>query len=76
MVHSPNIILADPPSFLHRYYCLAAAAALLKYAEFIQHMMFAPNSIRVSYKGSEHTTMIGTGSHATMIGTVLAVTPL
>ncbi|XP_064400656.1 mutS protein homolog 4-like isoform X2 [Halichondria panicea] len=41
-----------------KYYCLAAAAALLKYAEFIQHMMFAPNSIRVSYKGSEHTTMI------------------
>ncbi|PIK47411.1 putative mutS protein-like 4 [Apostichopus japonicus] len=41
-----------------RYYCLAAAAALLKYVEFIQNIVYAPNSLKVVFKGSEKTTMI------------------
>ena len=43
-----------------KYYCLAASAALLKYVEFIQNVVYAPSSICVRYKGSEQTAMIGT----------------
>ena len=42
-----------------KYYCLAAAAALLKYVEFIQNVVYAPNSLKVCFKGSEQTAMIG-----------------
>ncbi|PVD38561.1 hypothetical protein C0Q70_01177 [Pomacea canaliculata] len=41
-----------------RYYCLATNAALLKYVEYIQNIIFAPSSLKVVFKGSEHTTMI------------------
>eukprot|EP00795_Rhopilema_esculentum_P008778 gene8778-14808_t len=41
-----------------KYYCLATAAALLKYVEFIQNVVYAPNSLKVVFKGSENTTMI------------------
>ena len=45
--------------FSRRYYCLAATAALLKYVEFIQNVVYAPNSLKVVFRGSEQTTMIG-----------------
>ncbi len=45
--------------FLDRYYCLAATAALLKYLEFIQNVTYAPASLKIVFKGSEQTTMIG-----------------
>jgi len=41
-----------------KYYCLATASALLKYVEFIQNITFAPNSLKVVYRGSEQTMMI------------------
>jgi len=41
-----------------KYYCLATTGALLKYVEFIQNVMFAPNSLKAVFKGCEHTTMI------------------
>ncbi|XP_078734936.1 mutS protein homolog 4 [Lampetra fluviatilis] len=41
-----------------KYYCLAALAALLQYVEFIQGVLLAPASVRVSFRGSEHTAMI------------------
>ncbi|CAL1543667.1 unnamed protein product, partial [Lymnaea stagnalis] len=41
-----------------KYYCLATTAALLKYTEFIQNIIFAPNSLKAVFKGCEHTTMI------------------
>ena len=44
-----------------RYYCLAAVAALLKYLEFIQNAVYAPASLKIVFKGSEQTTMIGKG---------------
>lgn len=47
---------------LIRYYCLAAAAALLKYLEFIQNSVYAAKSLRVSFKGSEQTAMIDSAS--------------
>ena len=43
----------------NRYYALAATSALLKYVEFIQNIVYAPNSLRVIFKGSEQTAMIG-----------------
>ncbi|XP_045064993.1 mutS protein homolog 4 [Coregonus clupeaformis] len=45
-----------------KYYCLAAAAALLKYFEFIQNSIYAPKSLKVSFKGSEQTAMIDSAS--------------
>lgn len=45
--------------YVCRYYCLAAAAALVKYVEFIQNIVFAPRSMKIVFKGSENTTMIG-----------------
>ncbi|XP_065836479.1 mutS protein homolog 4-like isoform X2 [Oscarella lobularis] len=41
-----------------KYYCLAAAAALLKYVEYVQNIVFAPNSVKVEFCGSEQTMMI------------------
>ncbi|XP_032231017.2 mutS protein homolog 4 [Nematostella vectensis] len=41
-----------------KYYCLATAAALLKYVEFIQNIVYAPLSLKVVFKGSEQTSMI------------------
>ena len=42
-----------------KYYCLATSAALIKYVEYIQNIIYAPNSLQVVFKGSEQTTMIG-----------------
>lgn len=33
--------------------------ALLKYVEFIQNVVYAPYSLRVLFRGSEQTAMIG-----------------
>ncbi|XP_011702971.1 PREDICTED: mutS protein homolog 4-like [Wasmannia auropunctata] len=41
-----------------KYYALAAAAALLKYVEYIQHVVYAPKSVRIEFQGSPNTTMI------------------
>lgn len=41
-----------------KYYCLATTAALLKYVEFIQNVVFAPHSLKAVFKGCEHSTMI------------------
>ncbi|XP_054653658.1 mutS protein homolog 4 [Dunckerocampus dactyliophorus] len=45
-----------------KYYCLASAAALLKYLEFIQNSVYATKSLKVSFKGSEQTAMIDSAS--------------
>ena len=42
-----------------KYYSLAAVAALVKYIEFIQNHTYAPSSLKVLFKGSEETAMIG-----------------
>ncbi|XP_042244845.1 mutS protein homolog 4 isoform X2 [Thunnus maccoyii] len=49
-----------------KYYCLAAAAALLKYLEFIQNSVYAAKSLKVSFKGSEQTAMIDSASATNM----------
>ena len=45
-----------------KYYCLATASALLKYVEFIQNIVFAPNSLKIAYKGGEQTMLIDASS--------------
>ncbi|XP_046389737.1 mutS protein homolog 4-like [Ischnura elegans] len=42
----------------HKFYALSAAAALLKYVEYIQNLIFAPKSLKVEYQGSQNTTVI------------------
>ncbi|KAK3538258.1 hypothetical protein QTP70_033065, partial [Hemibagrus guttatus] len=54
-----NTVLMDVQT---KYYCLAAAAAVLKYCEFIQNSVYAPKSLKVSFTGSEQTAMIDTVS--------------
>ncbi|KAM4540437.1 mutS protein homolog 4 [Fundulus diaphanus] len=49
-----------------KYYCLATAAALLKYLEFIQSSFYAVKSLKVIYKGSEQTAMIDSASAANL----------
>uniref|UniRef100_A0A8C5ESD8 DNA mismatch repair proteins mutS family domain-containing protein n=1 Tax=Gouania willdenowi TaxID=441366 RepID=A0A8C5ESD8_GOUWI len=49
-----------------KYYCLSAAAALLKYLEFLQNSVYAPKSLKVVFKGSEQTAMIDSASAANL----------
>nr|XP_012233135.1 PREDICTED: mutS protein homolog 4-like [Linepithema humile] len=41
-----------------KYTSLAAAAALTKYVEYVQHIVYAPKSMRIEFQGSPNTTMI------------------
>ncbi|GFG40763.1 hypothetical protein Cfor_06041, partial [Coptotermes formosanus] len=41
-----------------KFYALAAAAALLKYIEFVRNVLFAPKSLKVEYQGSQNTMVI------------------
>ncbi|KAK3734853.1 hypothetical protein QZH41_017561, partial [Actinostola sp. cb2023] len=41
-----------------KYYCLATTAALLKYVEYIQNLVYASNSLKITFKGSNQTTTI------------------
>ncbi|CAI8046744.1 MutS protein homolog 4, partial [Geodia barretti] len=41
-----------------KYYCLATAAALIKYVEYIQDAVYAPGFLKVTFQGSENTAMI------------------
>jgi hypothetical protein len=45
-------------SVYHRYYTLAATAALLKYIEFFENILFVPRSLKFSFDGAEKTTII------------------
>lgn len=63
LVEIPSCIIFNfQTSYLIRYYCLAAAAALLKYLEFVQNSVYAAKSLRVIFKGSEQTAMIDSAS--------------
>eukprot|EP00048_Salpingoeca_helianthica_P008174 m.119619 g.119619 ORF g.119619 m.119619 type:complete len:869 (+) comp14532_c0_seq3:2474-5080(+) len=43
---------------IEKYYCLSAAAALIKYVEFIQNIVYSPRSLKIVFTGSEKSTMI------------------
>ncbi|XP_076648017.1 mutS protein homolog 4 [Halictus rubicundus] len=42
----------------HKYYALAATAALLKYVEYSQRIVYSPKSIRIEFQGSPNATSI------------------
>lgn len=45
--------------FLDRFYALTAAAAVLKYVEYIQCIVFARETLKIEYHSSENTMIIG-----------------
>ncbi|XP_073956149.1 mutS protein homolog 4-like isoform X2 [Choristoneura fumiferana] len=45
---------------LDKFYALTAAAAVLKYVEYIQCVVFARESLKIEYHSSENTMIIGT----------------
>ena len=51
---------------ISRYYCLAAAAALIRYVEFVQNNLYAPQSLSIVYRGSEQTTLIDSKTAAVL----------
>ncbi|XP_045448191.1 mutS protein homolog 4-like [Melitaea cinxia] len=44
---------------LHKFYALTAAAAVLKYVEYIQCIVFARESLKIEYHSSDNTMIIG-----------------
>ncbi|EFO23027.1 hypothetical protein LOAG_05459 [Loa loa] len=46
------------PEVYKKYYCMAAAAALIKYVEYIQNVLFAQNSVKVTYLVAEKSCFI------------------
>ncbi|KAM7403012.1 hypothetical protein PAMA_003775 [Pampus argenteus] len=61
-----TVLMEVQAKYASGYYCLAAAAALLKYLEFIQNSVYAAKSLKVSFKGSEQTAMIDSASATNM----------
>ena len=45
--------------FFFRYYALATTAALLKYVEHIQHIVYEPKSMKIEFQTSQGATLIG-----------------
>ncbi|KOB67187.1 Uncharacterized protein OBRU01_20171, partial [Operophtera brumata] len=48
---------------LHKFYALTAAAAVLKYVEYIQCIVFARETLKIEYHSSENTMIIGNFSY-------------
>lgn len=42
-----------------KYYSLAAAAALIKYLELVQSIIFTPRTVKIEFQVSENSVMIG-----------------
>ncbi|XP_038220567.1 mutS protein homolog 4-like [Zerene cesonia] len=59
---------------LHKFYALTAAAAVLKYVEYIQCIVFARESIKIEYHSSENTMIIDVGT-ATQLELVQPLVP-
>ncbi|VDM24478.1 unnamed protein product [Toxocara canis] len=38
------------PEVLQKYYCMAATAALIKYVEYVQNVLFAQSSLKITYE--------------------------
>ncbi|XP_045772407.1 mutS protein homolog 4-like [Maniola jurtina] len=59
---------------LHKFYALTAAAAVLKYVEYIQCIVFARESLKIEYHSSENTMIIDVGT-ATQLELVHPLVP-
>ncbi|CAH2095997.1 unnamed protein product [Euphydryas editha] len=59
---------------LHKFYALTAAAAVLKYVEYIQCIVFARESLKIEYHSSDNTMIIDVGT-ATQLELVQPLVP-
>ncbi|CAH0585557.1 unnamed protein product [Chrysodeixis includens] len=59
---------------VHKFYALTAAAAVLKYVEHIQCIVFARESLKIEYHSSENTMIIDVGT-ATQLELVQPLVP-
>ncbi|XP_075977921.1 mutS protein homolog 4-like [Anticarsia gemmatalis] len=59
---------------LHKFYAVTAAAAVLKYVEYIQCIVFARESLKIEYHSSENTMIIDIGT-ATQLELVAPLVP-
>ncbi|XP_061383646.1 mutS protein homolog 4-like [Danaus plexippus] len=59
---------------IHKFYALTAAAAVLKYVEYIQCIVFARESLKIEYHSSENTMIIDVGT-ATQLELVQPLVP-
>ncbi|XP_049873597.1 mutS protein homolog 4-like isoform X2 [Pectinophora gossypiella] len=59
---------------LHKFYAVTAAAAVLKYVEYIQCIVFARESLKIEYHSSEDTMVIDVGT-ATQLELVQPLVP-
>lgn len=46
-------------SVVKKYYCMAAAAALIKYIEFVQNILFSQKSLKIIYETIDDSCLIG-----------------
>ncbi|XP_076243983.1 mutS protein homolog 4 [Calliopsis andreniformis] len=57
-----NLCLAEYSSVelfvKEKYYALAAAAALMKYVEYVQRILYIPRSMKIEFQGSPNATVI------------------
>lgn len=42
-----------------RYYCLSAAFAVVKYVEYIQNILFAQQSLMITFEAIDESCLIG-----------------
>ncbi|XP_050558036.1 mutS protein homolog 4-like isoform X1 [Spodoptera frugiperda] len=59
---------------VHKFYAVTAAAAVLKYVEYIQCIVFARESLKIEYHSSENTMIIDVGT-ATQLELVQPLVP-
>ena len=46
-------------SVVKKYYCMSAAAALIKYIEFVQNILFHQKSLKIVYEAIDESCLIG-----------------
>lgn len=57
--HASPFISSITITQLFRYYCMAAAAALIKYVEHVQNVLFAQSSLKITYEALSKVCFIG-----------------
>ncbi len=60
----------------HRYYALAAVAALMAHLENNLNIMFAPGTLRIYYSGTDKTAIIGKSLNLSLYPLINPLTPL
>ncbi|KAL3088612.1 hypothetical protein niasHT_023230 [Heterodera trifolii] len=53
-------------SVFKKYFCMSASAALIKYVEYIQNILYAHNSLKITYEAVEDSCLIDVNSWASL----------